>query len=458
VLSWEADVEAHALRAQGWTISAIARHLGVDRKTVRAYLSGQRTPGVRVRTVPDVIDPFLEYCRLRLADDPHLWASTLFDEVQQLGFAGAYSSLTAAIRKHGLRPHCEPCQVTRGRDVAIIAHPAGEETQWDWVELPDPPPTWGCGKEAHLLVGALSHSGRWRGVLAAKEDQPHLVEAMDGVLRRLGGVTRRWRFDRMATVCYPASGRITASFAGIAKYYAAAVDVCPPRRGNRKGVVEKANHSAAQRWWRTLSDDISVRAAQDSLDALCERLDGRRRMREGQRTTVGELAQTESLRACPPAPFPAELELTNTVTAQGLVPFRGNHYSVPPGMRGTSITVRHRLGTDTVRLATASGVIVAQHRRKPDGAGETVRDDGHVIALEKAVLEQFGTGQRCQHKTRRPPSTAALAEASRLRGVPTGDPAARVVIDMSTYAAAAARLKNPPPTPDGVSTTEGNHS
>jgi transposase len=36
VLSLEADVEAHALRAQGWTISAIARHLGVDRKTVRA--------------------------------------------------------------------------------------------------------------------------------------------------------------------------------------------------------------------------------------------------------------------------------------------------------------------------------------------------------------------------------------------------------------------------------------
>jgi transposase len=234
VLSWEADVEAHALRAQGWTISAIARHLGVDRKTVRAYLTGARTPGVRVRTVPEVIDPFVEYCRVRLADDPHLWASTLFDELQQLGFAGAYSSLTAAIRKHGLRPHCEPCQATRGRDVAIIAHPSGEETQWDWVELPDPPASWGCGKHAHLLVGALSHSGRWRGVLAENEDQPHLVEAMDAVVRRLGGVTRRWRFDRMATVCYPASGRLTASFAGVAKYYAVAVDICPPRRGNRK--------------------------------------------------------------------------------------------------------------------------------------------------------------------------------------------------------------------------------
>src|SRR5205814_6129866 len=114
-----------------------------------------------------------------------------------------------------------------------------------------------------------AHSGRWRGVLAESEDQAHLVEALDVVTRRLGGLTRRWRFDRMATVCSPASGRLSATFAGVAKYYAVVVDICPPRRGNRKGVVEKANHAAAQRWWRTLPDDITITAAQAGLDQLC---------------------------------------------------------------------------------------------------------------------------------------------------------------------------------------------
>lgn len=104
MLSWEADVEAHALREQGWTISAIARHLGHDRKTIRAYLGGRRVPEVRVRREPTLTEPFLEYCRLRLAEDPHLWASTLFDELTGLGFAGSYPSLTAAIRAHRLRP------------------------------------------------------------------------------------------------------------------------------------------------------------------------------------------------------------------------------------------------------------------------------------------------------------------------------------------------------------------
>src|SRR6266508_1990129 len=52
MLTWEEDVEAAALRAQGWTIAAIARHLGRDRKTIRAYLDGDRTPGSAARHGP----------------------------------------------------------------------------------------------------------------------------------------------------------------------------------------------------------------------------------------------------------------------------------------------------------------------------------------------------------------------------------------------------------------------
>ena len=47
MLTREEDVDAHALRRQGWTISAIARHLDRDRKTIRAYLNGEQVPGQR---------------------------------------------------------------------------------------------------------------------------------------------------------------------------------------------------------------------------------------------------------------------------------------------------------------------------------------------------------------------------------------------------------------------------
>ncbi|MFI0451476.1 hypothetical protein [Actinomadura sp. 6N118] len=161
-------MEAQALRKRGWTISAIARHIGRDRKTVRAYLNGEREPGKRRPAGPDAFAVVEEYCRIRLKQDPHLPATTLFEEVAGLGFGGAYSSFTRAIRDRGLRPHCEPCQQAKGRDVAIINHEPGEETQWDWVSLPDVLKNWGWPrKDVSLLVGSLPYSGRWRGWLSA---------------------------------------------------------------------------------------------------------------------------------------------------------------------------------------------------------------------------------------------------------------------------------------------------
>lgn len=61
-------LEAHALHGRGWSILAIAPHL----KTIRAYLSRAREPGVRRKSVPDPIDPFVEYCRIHGSRGPPL--------------------------------------------------------------------------------------------------------------------------------------------------------------------------------------------------------------------------------------------------------------------------------------------------------------------------------------------------------------------------------------------------
>lgn len=436
------SVEAHALRARGWSVSAIARHLEVDRKTVRAYLSGKREPGRREPAGPDRFGPFAEYCRIRLSDDPHLWATTLFGEVRDLGYDGAYPSFTRALRGRGLRPECAPCAAagTPG-EFAVIDHPPAEETQWDWVELPDPPAAWGQGGMAHLLTGALSCSGKWRGVLLESEEQPYLVAGLHAVSARLGGLTRRWRFDRMSTVCHPGSGDLTASFAEIARYYAVAVDVCPSRRGWRKGVVEKANHSAAQRWWRTLPDDLTPARAQASLDAWCDREgDARTRVRDGRKVTVGELAAAEPLAALPAAPFPAVIEDTRVVSAQALVPWHGNFYSVPPGHAGQPVSVRHQLGTATIDIVTGAGTVLARHRREPDHAGVVVRASEHVAALEAKILAARGSGAApCRRKARRPPSAAARAEAAAITGRDPGPGAS--VTSFADWAAAARPLR-----------------
>ena len=50
-------------------------------------------------------------------------------------------------------------------------------------------------------------------------DQPQLIDAQHQVVTRLGGLTRVWRFDRMATVVHPGTGKVTTSYAAVAKHY-----------------------------------------------------------------------------------------------------------------------------------------------------------------------------------------------------------------------------------------------
>lgn len=69
MLTWRHDVEIHALHKRGWSISAIARHLDRDRKTIRAYINGDRTPGVRRDDRPDPLAPYAAYVAARFVDD-----------------------------------------------------------------------------------------------------------------------------------------------------------------------------------------------------------------------------------------------------------------------------------------------------------------------------------------------------------------------------------------------------
>ena len=103
-------MEADALLKRRWSISAIARHLDRDPKTVRAYVRGERVAGVRRSSVPDPMAPFVASVKARFVDDPHVWATALFDEVVALGDGCSYPSFARQVRVAGLRPHCEACR------------------------------------------------------------------------------------------------------------------------------------------------------------------------------------------------------------------------------------------------------------------------------------------------------------------------------------------------------------
>jgi transposase len=417
MLTQEDDVEIHALARRGWSVSAIARHTGRDRKTVAKYLAGKAP--VRV-PAPSCLELFRPYLEARFEDDAHVLATTLFEELGGLGFDRSYPTLVREIRELGLRPVCECCRAGGVKLTVGLEHAPGEELQLDWLELSETP--WGV--KAYVLVGALSHSGRLRGVFSEGESFPHLAEALDGVLRRLGGTARCWRTDRMATVVRPGTDRLRPEAAAMAKHYGVQITVCPANRPQRKGVVEKAIQYVTQSWWR--SAPLSTPAqAQADLDRWCVAVADRRRRG---RSTVGELAAAEPLRSLPELPFPAQYREQRVVSREALVAFETNRYSVPPGHASATVEVRARLGELHLEIYTLAGHRIARHRRALAGAEQTVRTPEHASKLERAVLDQFTTSKPCSRKPNRPPGDRALAEAAKLRGQPGG-----VVVDLEQY-------------------------
>ncbi|ETZ40730.1 putative transposase IstA protein [Mycobacterium avium MAV_120709_2344] len=256
-----------------------------------------------------------------------------------------------------------------------------------------------------------------------------------------------WRFDRMATVCDPGSGRVTAPFAGVAKHYGVSVAICPARRGNRKGVVEKVNHTAAQRWWRTLADDLTVEQAQASLDRFARvRGDTRLRSTADGRSSVAVVAKTEPLQPVPAQAYPVIVAEIRTASRQAMVSYRGNRYSVPPELAAANVVVSHPVGGQFCDIATMSGIVIARHRLAADGLGVMVRDSGHVIALDAVAMATAATGRPHRRKERIPPGPAAKAAAAQLLALKqpsntsseTSTPSTdSTVIDLSAYERAA---------------------
>ena len=243
---------------------------------------------------------------------------------------------------------------------------------------------------AYVLLGTLPHSGRTRGVIAPATDQAHLVEAMDAVLRRLGGTARRWRVDRMATVIVPGSADVQASFAPVAKHYGASIAPCPPRRGNRKGSVEAAVRFATRAVVADPGRGVTPRRPRSAWTGSGRRPEtpgcaarpaSKNRPPMGSRSrwpTVGELADAEPLHGVAGRAVPGHGRgRPQSVDHQASVAFRGNRYSVAPGLGGMAMTLRHRLGTTTVEVVSPAGVLLVTHRLAAPGSGAMVRTPAH---------------------------------------------------------------------------------
>ena len=117
------------LHRQGLTVSAIARELGLDRKTVRKCIARGLEPPVYGPRKPRkrLIDPFVPYLRGRVVAYPGLTGRRLLRELRERGYEGGYTAITDLLRD--IRP--APLLAFEVR----FETPPGDQAQVDFAQF-----------------------------------------------------------------------------------------------------------------------------------------------------------------------------------------------------------------------------------------------------------------------------------------------------------------------------------
>jgi len=184
----------HMLKAQGLSISAIARRTGLDRKTIRRYLeSGTAAPcyGPRLPRACK-LDAFREYLQTRVEAYPGLSAQRLFREIQAMGYTGGYTRVTDWLR--AVRPASDPGFERR------FETPAGLQAQVDFarfvVHFRREP---ALARIVWLFSMVLGCSRYLFGRFVWRQTLDVLVRCHLEAFAEFGGAPRQILYDRMKT-------------------------------------------------------------------------------------------------------------------------------------------------------------------------------------------------------------------------------------------------------------------
>ena len=344
------------LHRQGLTVSAIARELGLDRKTVRKSIARGLEPPVYGPRQPRkrLLDPFVLYLRERVTAYPGLTGRRLLRELRERGYEGGYTAVTDMVRE--IRP-------ARPRVFEVrFETPPGAQAQVDFaqfqLQFADEP---AMTRIVWLFSFVLGFSRLIWARFVLHQDMQTVLRCHMAAFDAIGGIPDEILYDRMKTaVIGEADGSIVYNRALIdfARHHGFQPKACRPYRAKTKGKVERP--------YRYIREDFFLARSFRNLDDLNAQLRhwldivaNPRVHATTQRVVNAAFAEEKPhLKMLPLAPFRSVLKLERRVSHEGMVSVGGNLYSVPDATRKRIVEV-HTLA-DEVRIFE-DGALIAAH-------------------------------------------------------------------------------------------------
>ena len=227
------------LHRQGLSVSAIARQVGVDRKTVRNYLAKGLEPSTYKKRAPapGVVDRFEPYLRGAPGDlsRPDNSTRRLFREIKERGYSSGYSVVRDRVRE--IRPARSAAYEVR------FETPPGEQAQVDFarfeVEFVDEPRV---RRIVWLFSMVLGYSRLMWARFVLHQDLQSACAAISR-FEAFGGAPRELLYDRMKTAVIGEGRRRTRHLQPrprrLARHYGFQPRACRPIGAKTKGKVER---------------------------------------------------------------------------------------------------------------------------------------------------------------------------------------------------------------------------
>jgi transposase len=187
-------MELHVLRRHGWSLSALAREFGLNRRTVKREVEAEGPRRYTQRAKPRALsEAQLAHVERRLVVCPSIRGTDLFGELQRdYAYAGSYASFQRQLRQ--IRP-----AAVRDPEVRFETAP-GVQTQADWAHLGLFP----LGDEMaklHAMVAILGCSRAPAVRFATDCTRRTSLERLVACLDDLGGATHEMLTDRDTAFC-----------------------------------------------------------------------------------------------------------------------------------------------------------------------------------------------------------------------------------------------------------------
>ncbi len=316
MLNLEDFMNIRDLKQQGWSVSAIAAQLNLDRKTVRKHLVEAPQPYKRENPAPCKIDPYRPFLRERWEAGVHN-ARRLLDEIRVRGYDGGYSQLKLAVnpwREEGCK-----------RAFVRFETGPGEQSQMDWGHFGN----WG-GRRLYGFALTLCYSRMRYIEFTQSQDIHHLLACMVHSFRYFGGVTETVLTDRMKTVLLDQNGgelHFNPKFLQFAAYYGFVPRVCHPYRPETKGKIESTVRFVKQNFWPGISFG-SLPDLNQQARAWMEKVN-RQTHTTTREVPYQRITQEQLLLIDEQPDYDTSYMEDRRVAKDCMLSYRGNRYSVP---------------------------------------------------------------------------------------------------------------------------------